>query len=551
MTLSSPSIQENAMNEQLEPFTFVIGLIGESTVDMMGYLTSQWTQQYGFTHNVTFTPVTSLHFIVAEVAADWTIDQVTSLIRTLARKPQVYWMSQKSRHIKANYFAAGIGESGRQLERSINEQGLTGKGVQISSVDTGITVTHSFFSSMNNSPPVYMLNTDLVSKDQVPKTDHKISLYLYWNESDIIDSLEGHGTHVAGTLAGLPDPGAITYPYRGIAYDAQLVFFDINNEEVESEVLHIPLDMINELYGKIYMTGARISSNSWGSLNQGYTMTSSVQVDAFMYNNPDFLLVFAAGNEGQLGISTISEPASAKNVLAVGATISSKGPMIFLSTSNGLEINGTVMASAFGSPIAYNSISGTLVTLDDIDVCTKVPPPALVANKVVIFKLIPQWCDDPVQIAKNVQKSGAIGLMIVTSDDYNHVVIMPKPNSDASSITIPVFGLPYVAYSANNYYFHDGTSIRIQQTDNYINDVPFFSSRGPTFDHRIKPDILAPGMWLMSSLSAPNYLFQNGLYAMQGTSHPTIFPRWILSFGYCQSKQCDQSIRPSSESNDH
>ena len=38
-----------------------------------------------------------------------------------------------------------------------------------------------------------------------------------------------------------------------------------------------------------------------------------------MWDHPDFLLLFAAGNNGP-GASTVASPATAKNVIAVGAT---------------------------------------------------------------------------------------------------------------------------------------------------------------------------------------------------------------------------------------
>ena len=47
------------------------------------------------------------------------------------------------------------------------------------------------------------------------------------------------------------------------------------------------------------------------------------QVDEFAYGQPDFLPIFAAGNDGQSSVSrSITQPATAKNILTVGATLS-------------------------------------------------------------------------------------------------------------------------------------------------------------------------------------------------------------------------------------
>ncbi|MBL8802458.1 MAG: immunoglobulin domain-containing protein [Planctomycetes bacterium] len=69
--------------------------------------------------------------------------------------------------------------------------------------------------------------------------------------------------------------------------------------------------------------GARVSSNSWGSSTAGAYTTSAQQHDQLARDssatagNQQMLFVFAAGNDGSSGIGA---PATAKNVLSVGAT---------------------------------------------------------------------------------------------------------------------------------------------------------------------------------------------------------------------------------------
>jgi serine protease AprX len=43
-----------------------------------------------------------------------------------------------------------------------------------------------------------------------------------------------------------------------------------------------------------------------------------------MWNHPDALVFFAAGNDGELGPGTVGSPATNKNGLAVGATLNSR-----------------------------------------------------------------------------------------------------------------------------------------------------------------------------------------------------------------------------------
>eukprot|EP00744_Colponema_vietnamica_P003659 GILI01005574.1.p1 GENE.GILI01005574.1~~GILI01005574.1.p1 ORF type:complete len:1406 (-),score=381.11 GILI01005574.1:329-4021(-) len=65
--------------------------------------------------------------------------------------------------------------------------------------------------------------------------------------------------------------------------------------------------------------GAFIQSSSWG---QGVNTYSSISrtSDDYVYNNPNFLPVWAAGNEGGCGMESIGSPATSKNGVTVGAS---------------------------------------------------------------------------------------------------------------------------------------------------------------------------------------------------------------------------------------
>uniref|UniRef100_UPI002ACDDCD8 S8 family serine peptidase n=1 Tax=Anaerolinea sp. TaxID=1872519 RepID=UPI002ACDDCD8 len=84
-----------------------------------------------------------------------------------------------------------------------------------------------------------------------------------------------------------------------------------------------------------YQAGARLTSNSWGGSGEGkYTVDSQIY-DALTRDvlpstpgNQQMLHVFAAGNSGPYG-TTINEPATAKNVLAVGATENPRDSGVF------------------------------------------------------------------------------------------------------------------------------------------------------------------------------------------------------------------------------
>lgn len=44
------------------------------------------------------------------------------------------------------------------------------------------------------------------------------------------------------------------------------------------------------------------------------------QIDEFIYNNPDYVIVYAVGNYGEDGSGSVGTPATAKNIITVGST---------------------------------------------------------------------------------------------------------------------------------------------------------------------------------------------------------------------------------------
>ncbi|MEM1323741.1 MAG: S8 family serine peptidase [Bacteroidota bacterium] len=164
------------------------------------------------------------------------------------------------------------------------------------------------------------------------------------------DTNSGHGTHVAGSVLGdgtaATGSGSTTVP-RGVAPQAQLYFQAIEQQvnwkpaaQLAAEGLPIPADWpprtfglyglpndLNTLFNQAYTAGARIHTNSWGAPVDGVYNDSSRDVDEFMWNNRDMLIIYSAGNEGndtnsdgQIDLDSIGSPGTAKNCLTVGAS---------------------------------------------------------------------------------------------------------------------------------------------------------------------------------------------------------------------------------------
>jgi hypothetical protein len=168
------------------------------------------------------------------------------------------------------------------------------------------------------------------------------------------DDNSGHGTHVAGSVLGSAAAavaaGAAIEP-RGIASEALLYFQAVEQvvdwktrEQLIAEGVpptSIPPNWppgpvtlqglppnLDNLFAPAYAAGARIHTNSWGAPVAGVYSENAREVDEFVWNHRDMLILFSAGNagvddapvDGLIDADSVGSPATAKNCLSVGAS---------------------------------------------------------------------------------------------------------------------------------------------------------------------------------------------------------------------------------------
>ncbi len=233
----------------------------------------------------------------SEDRVEMTVD--ASVISEIAEIDGVGWIEEMTPMELLNAEAQWTVQTGNSGDRSIwNDHGLTGEGQVVGISDTGIDYDHAAFRDPEG--------------DSIGSNHRKIVNYVaYANDNDNDES--GHGTHTAGSIAGNDEPFGSNMN-DGQAKNAKLSFFDIGDS---SDSLDIPSNYA-DIFQPAYDDGARIHSNSWGASDSSYT-SGAKQVDEFMWNNKDMLIFYANGNSGPSS-NTIGAPATAKNIVSVGAS---------------------------------------------------------------------------------------------------------------------------------------------------------------------------------------------------------------------------------------
>jgi hypothetical protein len=201
-----------------------------------------------------------------------------------------------------NRWAAGLVQSSNaRLEysgarlmafRPIHDRWITGSGVTVAVIDSGLGVRLCQFSGPSREIPF----------DRDDPQHRKVVRYDGF--ADRLDSVHGHGTHVCGTLAGKVQCHNCTAAlYDGHAPDAKIYFVDCGNKQTPRSL--IPEMRLSEVFQSAERLGCSVMSNSWGFPSHLGGAVYRVLFDEAAYRRRGMLMVFGAGNSRKRAMFTL------------------------------------------------------------------------------------------------------------------------------------------------------------------------------------------------------------------------------------------------------
>lgn len=229
------------------------------------------------------------------VAIKGTKLEISSLLSTNIGALSIYYNKELDYLLRDSRVLVGA-------EAVWNDLGYTGEGVTVAVIDSGIDATHQDLPLGEKvvQNVKFLVGEGIFSNGAI-----------YLENVANTDTSSGHGTHVAGTIAGLGT--ASEGMYKGIAPGAKLVGLGTG------EGLNIlwALEGFNYVLENQEKYGINVISNSWGSTGE-YSANNPINIASKKAHDAGMVVVFAAGNEGP-GENTLNPYSAAPWVISVAA----------------------------------------------------------------------------------------------------------------------------------------------------------------------------------------------------------------------------------------
>lgn len=401
--------------------------------------------------------------------------------------------------------------------------GLTGNGIVVGIVDSGLDLNHADFRTANNKTRVkYAWDQTWVGSPPAG-----FSYGTQYTESQInagsasaFKDMDGHGTHVTGIAAGngrATGNGQPNYKYIGVAPEADLIIVKTGFNEAQI------IDGVNYIFQKAAQLGKPAVVNlSIGTQAGSHDGGSSLETALSALTGPGKLITAPVGNDHESGFHA-SKTLSQNQTTTISFTVPAYTPGCC--SLEYLDVEGWHDASAVfrvkvTSPGGYNtgyvsagqssgwiqSNDGTMILLNDqttsgsgakkihfrvLKGSSTTPPPAAGTYTITLTRVSPSttgradfWISDWL-FGSNDDPS-------FTSPDPSMTLTSPATGDDIISTGAYVTKDRWTNGSG-------GTSSYGFKTEGNIIE---FSALGPRRDGVQRPDVVAPGYSVAAAMSA-------------------------------------------------
>ncbi|MCS1349978.1 S8 family serine peptidase [Mechercharimyces sp. CAU 1602] len=405
--------------------------------------------------------------------------------------------------------------------------GYLGEGMKIAVIDSGIDQNHPYLTDESLSMP------EGFPKGDTQFTSNKVIVAKVFSpEEDVTpEAIGSHGTHVAGTIAGIQnyvDPsGAAKSKLSGVAPKAYLGNYNVFPcDDCSAESIYIA-----SAIEQAVRDGMDVANMSLGGpAEPGFDMLAEVVNAA---SDAGMTMVISAGNNGP-GQMTIGSPGTADNAITVAA-VSNKH---FFGTSINVTIDGETRTLPVGSSnpggAVTEAVDGPLHIVTDGEgmACEGISED--LSGKIAVIKR--GACTFTTK-ALAAQEQGAIGVILITNAEGDPSGMFVEEEATIPMVMVTIEDGEWITSGAGSALF-EPMDVREFLTDN-DRQIARFSSRGPTVNYTLKPDVAAVGVNVYSSvvggglssyngtsMSAPHVA---GAAALLQQAHPNWTPQQIKS----------------------
>jgi subtilisin family serine protease len=415
------------------------------------------------------------------------------------------------------------------LWTAVGGQGNAGAGVKIGIIDTGIDQTHPFLTDNSLVVPSGFPKCDAIdSAVGTPNTQcnfvsNKVIVAKVFETLTNFDAhaAQAHGSHVSGIATGVANTCApfVGCTLSGIAPRAFLGNYNVFPGNVLSASSH---DIAKAVDAAVADGMDVLNLSLGGTANPNDVLVNAVN----SATDAGVVVAIAAGNSGP-GAGTVSSPGIADKVITVGASTNPH----FIGVPATVTGIGTFGASVGQFASYAPAITATYALTTPSNGCTAISQD--LSNQIALIRR--GACTFTTKV-RNAQDAGAIGVIVINNQQGDPIAMgqdgtAPVPTIPAVMVSITNGNA--MAAIAPSTVTVDGTTPQEFFSDGAGADIlARFSSRGPPLlqtpgvgigqpQNKIKPDVVAPGVNVYSSVPSFSCASPPCFAFFQGTSMAT------------------------------